>query len=227
VKSKVSSTDATYFRSRLSRWHVGRRRLFPWRDTDAPFEVLLAEVLLRRTQAKQVAVVFAPFLRRFPTPNALAAARPSRLRSVLGSLGLEWRTRALPRLARQLVRNHGGEVPADVQSLQSLDGVGPYVAAAVVVTAYGRRESPVDTNTARVAVRYFGLEIAGEARRSGQVASAVRELVSARSPRRSFEALMDFAAGVCRARNPRCAECPVRARCVLYRSAARYAAGVE
>lgn len=213
--------DAAYFKIRLRVWHRMRRRPFPWRDTDRPFPILLAELLLRRTQAQQVSRVFPAFLAAFPTPEALGAASKSSLRAILGSLGLEWRTDALPQLGRELTVEHGGGVPSQPTALLALTGVGPYVAAAVAIGAYGRLEVPVDTNTARVAIRFFGLRTTGEPRRSPLVRDAVAELISARRPRRSFEGLLDFAALVCRARTPQCSVCPVRTRCAAFRRMGR------
>ena len=70
------------FRSRLLRWGEDHRRSFPWRETDDPFRILIAEVLLQRSRGKTVATVYERLFARWPTAEALARARVDSIGSV-------------------------------------------------------------------------------------------------------------------------------------------------
>ena len=206
-----------YFRVRLVEWAESHRRLFPWRATEDPFAVLIAEIMLRRTRADQVIPVYQRFMARFPTPGALAGAEPQVVADTVRPLGLTWRVPAFQLLARVLTdaTNQQG-VPEDRGQLQELSGVGDYVAAAVRMFAFNLPDTLVDTNTVRVAARYFGFSYHAESRRNSEVRTAVARLHDRTQPRRSGQALLDFAALVCRARGPRCGECPMSVRCVYF-----------
>jgi A/G-specific adenine glycosylase len=204
---------ARFFRERILEWGRRHRRDFPWRDTTDPYAILIAEMMLRRTQARQVAPVYQEFLARFPTPQALATAPPDQVAALLQPLGLAWRVPAFQRMAGRLVEEHAGVVPCDRQALLSLPGVGDYVADAVRCLAFGKPVALVDANTVRVAGRYFGFPVNAESRRKKAVRQAVMQLVDLTVPRESNLALLDFAALVCRARHPLHELCPVADRC--------------
>ena len=177
------------------------------------YRVLVAEILLRRTQALQVEPVYERFLREFPGPRELARAAPDRIRELLAPLGLKWRAENMVRLAATLARMQDPAIPDNPDLLKRLPGVGDYVAAAVECFALNRAVPVVDTNTARVAARFFGIVPQGESRRDRGVQECLAQVVDPRSPREFNLALLDFAAMVCRARRPRCSDCPVSDIC--------------
>jgi A/G-specific adenine glycosylase len=126
----------------------------------------------------------------------------------------------LHRLARVVVHEHDGTVPADAADLEALPGVGRYTAGAVSTFAYERRAAVVDTNVARVLTRVFALDRA--ARRNGTEKPSERtlwDLAERLLPQRRRvvwefnQALMDLGARICTARSPRCPDCPVRPAC--------------
>lgn len=199
-------------RRRLLIWWGNNARQFPWRAESDPYSVLVAEIMLRRTQAKQVAPIYSRFLAAFPDARSLSIAGPERIRRLLRPLGLRWRAEDMVRLARAfrglvLRRN---EFPED---LAALPGVGPYVEAAVRCFSEGRAVAVVDTNSARVAARLFGIRSRGEPRRSPAIRAALQRLVDARRPKDVNWALLDLAATVCRASVPVCSCCPLDRVC--------------
>ena len=214
----MTRTDCriTMFRKNVLEWSRKSGRSFPWRVRSEPYRVLVAELMLRRTRAEQVVPVYEAFLDRFPDPSSLASAREEDVHDCLRPLGLAWRVPAFRLMARRLVQEYGGDVPRERTALLSLPGVGEYVARAVRCVAFDESEVLVDTNTVRVAGRYFGIEVHPESRRSKSVQEAVAQLVDHSRPRTSNLALLDFAAKICRPARPECAQCPVASGCTWW-----------
>jgi A/G-specific adenine glycosylase len=206
------------FRKRVILWASSGHRSVPWREPPEPYRVLVAELMLRRTRAPQVAPVFVRFVKRFRTVRSLAASSEREVATLLKPLGLRWRTPAFRRVAAELVKKHSGRVPEDKLALRALPGVGDYVANAVLAFAFDSPAILVDTNTVRLAARFFGFEYGPESRRNPTVRAAVAELFEPDTPRASAVAVLDFASLVCRARLPLCAQCPVVELCAYGRA---------
>jgi A/G-specific adenine glycosylase len=202
-----------FFRRELLNWWQREGRAFPWRETRDPYHVLIAELMLRRTRADQVVPVYSEFLWRYPTVFALASATPGELEALLYPLGLAWRMPAFRSVADVLLTRHGGVVPSEREALLSLPGVGDYVADAILSFAFDVPVAVVDTNTVRVAGRYLGFPIGGEARRRKTVISNVGHLIGRDQARSMNLAVLDLGSLVCRSRSPRCGICPVRRKC--------------
>ncbi len=126
------------FHAHLRAWGVEHQRIFPWRTTDNPFHILIAELMLRRTQARQVVPVYNQFIARYPDAQTLAGALPEEVARVLFPLGLAWRVPAFQQMARVLVAEHDGQVPTGYETLLALPGIGDYVASTVCSFALGR-----------------------------------------------------------------------------------------
>lgn len=204
----------------LLAWHVEHARTFPWRSS-SPFHILVAECLLHRTRASQVAPIYNAFVVRYPAPENLATADPAEVRKALAPLGLSWRIDLMIGMAQQIVTAHGGSVPDTRADLLALPGVGPYIADAVLCFGFQQPVALVDANTIRIAGRYlYAVEWKGDARRAQQVVRSVARLVDPARPVPTNYALLDFGALVCTARNPACGNCPVSQHC-LYRLAPR------
>jgi A/G-specific adenine glycosylase len=203
------------FAGTLLRWGAANRRSFPWRETREPFRILVAEVLLRRSRGRTVALAFEELFHRWPDAGFLARARVSSIRSVIRPLGLTSRAETLKALANAIVDR--GHVPRTLEELLKLPGVGPYAANATLAVAFGRRASVVDGVTARVYRRYFGLE----SNRPPSTDKALWEIVASTTPARGVRqwnwAVLDLAATVCMPTRPRCSECPLASSCSFTR----------
>ena len=205
-------------RAALRPWGAAHLRDFPWRRTTDPFLILLAELMLRRTRAAQVAPVYAAFTTRYPDARSLAAADAGDVAGALRPLGLTWRVPAFTAVARALVADHGGAVPASYAALAALPGVGDYVASAVCCFAYGQALPLVDTNTVRVAGRLVGRATHAGSRRHRWLRELLAELVDPEEPRAYHYALLDLAATICTPARPACPRCPLRGSCAIGRN---------
>ena len=209
--------DVDGFRAELLGWWAVRRRSFPWRDTRDPYALLVAEVLLHRTRAEQVAPLYRHLLQAYSTIDDLAAAAPADLHQLLKSAGLRWRVDLLHDMAQQLVTRFGSVVPSSAEELQSLPGVGGYISAAVRSFAFGIADVVLDTNTVRIVGRVFMIPVTDASRRSKRFRGVLEALLSPSHPREFNFALLDLAALICTARTPRCHICPVSDYCVYGR----------
>jgi A/G-specific adenine glycosylase len=197
------------FNDALWRWFASSGRRLPLREVADPWRILVAEVMSQQTQFGRALARAEAFCARFPSPAVLAAALPADAIRAWAGLGYNRRAVSLHRAAEEIVRLHGGAVPADVAALEGLPGVGPYTARAVAAQAFGVPVGPVDVNIARVLAR-----LAGGRPSRRHLQETADALVDARRPGRWVHAMMDLSALVCLPRGaPLCAECPIRAWC--------------
>lgn len=215
------ATDPQTVASSLLSWLDTHGRAFPWRAGAEPFEVLVAEILLRQTRAESVPPVLTALMRRCPHPEALALACEEDLKAIIAVLGFgNQRAAQLRALGVAIMADHGGVVPGAVEALRALPGVGAYTAGLVAATCFGSTTPAVDTNVARVLCRFYGLTPShAEARKSTNVWDAAAALSSARpdAAARLTWAAVDLAASVCTARSPDCPSCPLAAWCAFSR----------
>jgi A/G-specific adenine glycosylase len=208
-----------WFRHRLRIWFRDNHRSFPWRSKDrTPYEILIAEILLRRTKAETVARIYPIFLSRFPNFNSLAGARIGDLQRALKPLGL-WRqkTPILLTIARA-VKTNGGNLPTTRQGLEGLFHVGDYIASVILTTFHNQPEPFVDVNMARVVDRFFGPRKLVDIRYDPYLRAVAKRLVDVRVDSLLVNwAVLDFAALVCKAGRPRCEICPMKLHCVYFR----------
>lgn len=197
----------------LRSWGREHRRSFPWRMTDNPFHILLAELMLRRTQARQVVPIYTRFAALYPTAQALLKAPHEEVASLLFPLGLAWRVPAFQQVAHTLVDRYNGMVPQDYAALLSLPGVGDYVASAVCCFAFRQALPVIDTNTVRVAGRLFGVTTHAESRRQRPIRQLLSRLVDMDEPMIYNYALLDLAALICTPAHPQCNICPLLLFC--------------
>src|SRR2546427_10386018 len=121
----LSGSKAREFRRRLLLWSLDGRRSLPWRtDSRTAYEVLVAELLLRKTGMVTVRKVYDKFLERFPSPQELAKADVPEIAGVIKILGIADRARLLSEMGRQLMVNHYGKVPRSKAKLKKLSCVG-------------------------------------------------------------------------------------------------------
>lgn len=130
------------------------RPAIPLRHQD-PFTLLVAVVLSAQTTDAQVNKVTPALFDRAPAPAAMAALPETEILSLIRSCGLApGKARNIKRLAEAIVTDHGGVVPADLATLETLPGVGHKTASVVMTQAFGVPAFPVDTHIHRLAARW-------------------------------------------------------------------------
>ena len=180
-------------------------------DHANPFELLVATILSAQCTDERVNRVTPDLFRRWPDAAALAAADPDELEEVIRSTGFfRSKARSLLGMARGLVEHHGGEVPADMDALTSLPGIGRKTANVVLGTAFGQASGVVvDTHVARLS-RRLGLSGAKDAER---VERDLMEILPQSAWVGFAHRLILHGRRVCTARKPDCARCPLDPLC--------------
>ncbi|PYR57902.1 MAG: adenine glycosylase [Acidobacteria bacterium] len=202
------------FRSRLLAWYGRYGRDLPWRKTADPYHILVSEIMLQQTQVDRVLPKYAEWLDKYPSLGALAAAPDQEVTQTWYPLGYNIRPRRLQTIAREAVARYGGELPSDEATLRSFKGIGAYTAGAIRSFAFRERAAILDTNVARVLFRIF----VGQGNpKSHAMKRHLWRLSEAMVPQRHVfdfnQALMDFGAMICVARQPKCLVCPMAKGC--------------
>jgi A/G-specific adenine glycosylase len=207
-------------------WYTadGRAHL-PWRHTRDPYAILVSEIMLQQTQVERVLPKYQEFLRRFPTLAALAAAPLAEVITAWAPLGYNVRAVRLHEIARQAVDTCGGALPATLEGLLALKGIGRYTAGAVACFAFGLDVATVDTNIRRVLWRLFrGIEPSawpGGERNARELLALAQWALPSEHAYDWQQALMDLGATICVSGRPACERCPLRECCAAYAETAR------
>ncbi|HWC82031.1 MAG TPA: A/G-specific adenine glycosylase [Pseudonocardiaceae bacterium] len=197
-------------------WFAENARELPWRRPDcSAWGVLVSEIMLQQTPVARVEPIWHEWMNRWPVPSALAAATQGEVVRAWGKLGYPRRALRLHEAAGAIADRHDDIVPADVDELLALPGIGAYTARAVAAFAYRRRAAVVDTNVRRVVARaVHGAGDAGPPSTNRDLADVEALLPERDEPAAAFSAaLMELGQVICTARTPRCADCPIVAGC--------------
>lgn len=198
-------------RDDLLAWGEAHLRDLPWRQTRDPWAVLVSEVMAQQTRVDRVVPYYRTFLERFPDAASCAAAPLAEVLRLWSGLGYNRRAVNLHRCAIAVVDRHDGKVPAELNALQALPGIGPYTARAVLAFAFEQRVGVVDTNVGRVLARWCGRRLT-----TREAQAAADALVPAERAWIWNQALMELGGTACGRRRPDCDRCPVQAGCAWH-----------
>ena len=204
----------------IEKWFASNQRSLPWRASYDPYLVWVSEVMLQQTRMEVVLGYFDRFLERFPDLPSLAASSEEEVLTAWSGLGYYRRARMLREGAIVAMERFGGVLPAAVEELQSLPGIGRYTAGAITSIAHGTPAPIVDGNVARVLSRLLGIEEpVGSAALMRRAWTESEKLVALSADPRMFnQGLMELGALVCKPQRPVCEACPVISDCVAFRT---------
>ncbi len=167
----------------------GRAHL-PWRSNPAPYRVLVSEIMLQQTQVDRVIPKFNQWMKQFPTVTALANAQTRDVLAAWQGLGYNSRALRLQRAAQAIVKDYKGKVPQTRAELESLPGIGPYTAGAVLAFAYNQPEAFIETNIRRVFIHHFFGNRGAIA--DSELLPIILEMLDTKKPAQWYGALMDY-----------------------------------
>jgi A/G-specific adenine glycosylase len=209
----ISKKRIRTFRERAVKYyHDEGRKELPWRQTNDPWEILLAEILLRKTTARQAESIYEEVSRL--SPEELRDFPIEKLESLLKPLGIHKERTRLLKLVGQQVSEAGMEALSEWNFLISLPGVGRYAASMVLSTAFGEPKPGMDRNMIRVLERVFSIESEKARPHTDRELWEAAEVLMPEENASAYNwGILDIAAAVCKPRDPICAECPLTDIC--------------
>ena len=195
----------------------GRKNL-PWQHDTNPYRVWVSEIMLQQTQVKTVIPYFDNFMQSFPNVQALAKADQDTVLKHWSGLGYYARARNMHKAAKMVCDDFSGKFPDNLESMQSLSGIGRSTAAAILSISSNQKEAILDGNVKRVLSRVFAVE--GWPGKS-DVLKKLWILAEETTPNTRnadyTQAIMDLGATLCTRSKPRCDDCPLKSDCLAFR----------
>jgi A/G-specific adenine glycosylase len=209
------------FSKQLIQWHTKHgRHGMPWQSITDPYAVWVSEIMLQQTQVATVQDRYPKMMKRFPSVAHLARADIDEVLAEWSGLGYYSRARNLHACAKQVVSQYQGQFPSDPLALEGLSGIGRSTAGAIAAFAFQVRAPILDANVKRVLARLFGI---GDALQEKKVTDTLWQLATELLPSSPkdmpvyTQALMDFGATWCTAKQPVCltqkTQCPFERSC--------------
>ena len=192
---------------KLLLWYSKNKRLLPFRKTNDPYKIWLSEVMLQQTKVNTVIPYYKRWLKRYPTLQSASEARTDSLLKLWEGLGFYRRAKNLHKTSKILINKYKGKLPNDFKKLKELPGVGDYTANVLLALIYNRPHIAIDGNVKRIFNRLFVKDIdknlkSFQTARNGDLA----------------EALMEYGALICKAKDPKCTECKLKKNCNYFLS---------
>jgi A/G-specific adenine glycosylase len=209
------------FSKQLIQWHKKHgRHGMPWQSITDPYAVWVSEIMLQQTQVATVLERYPKMMKRFPSVAHLARADIDEVLAEWSGLGYYSRARNLHACAKQVVTQYQGKFPPDPLELESLSGIGRSTAGAIAAFAFQVRTPILDANVKRVLARLFGIRGALQEKKVTDSLWQLAAELLPRSPKNMpvyTQALMDFGATWCSAKQPVCltkkSQCPFESAC--------------
>lgn len=237
MRKSLSKEISFGFLKNLNHWYVVTQRKLPWRKNPQPYSVWISEIMLQQTQVKTVVPYFNRFLLKFPNVKTLASAKLENVLAHWSGLGYYKRAIQLHQCAKIISKDPMG-FPHTREKLESLPGIGPYTAGAILSIAWNQAEPILESNVKRVLTRLVGYfqDSQTKLRRSekserfafithtklqNQLWSLATDIVRRGfahgfEPRNINQSLMELGALLCTPQNPQCAICPVNEYCISF-----------
>jgi endonuclease III len=174
-------------------------------DFKTPFQLLIATILSAQCTDKRVNMVTPALFKRYPTPAALAAARPEELEDMIKSTGFfRNKAKSLIGMATAVAEEHAGRIPNEMDALVKLPGVGRKTANVILGNAFDKNEGVVvDTHVTRLSQR-LGLTKQTDA---VKIEQDLMKLFPREEWTMLSHLLIEHGRQICEARRPKCEEC--------------------
>jgi len=200
----------------LKKWYLENRRIFPWRGSPTPYEVLVSEFMLHQTGASVVIPYFERWMKRFPTLQALSEASKEEVIKAWEGLGYYARARNLHTAAITLMQEFKGMIPDRREDLLKIKGIGPYTVGAILSFAFKKKAAAVDGNVQRVLSRYFLIEEdLGKSLTRKKIWEIAENLLPEEESWIITEGLIELGAMICTS-TPKCLSCPLKQSCQAF-----------
>ena len=216
---RITKKSIHYFQERILDWFEQNRRTFPWRKPGiSSYKKVIAEVLLQRTKAETIAKFYTIFLKKYPSWDSIHKTRLSTLEKTLIPIGLNrQRSVLLKKLAKEMTKLNG-RLPKTKEEIERLPFAGQYITNAILQYVYHIPAPLLDVNMSRVLERYFGPRKLSDIRYDPYLQDLSRKVVNHEDAKKINWGILDFAAAICIANNPKCNICILKKKCADFNS---------
>jgi A/G-specific adenine glycosylase len=177
------------FRRKILGFYARHGRNLPFRQTDDPYKIAVAEIMLQQTQVERVSDKYLAWIKKWPDWKSLSKATNRQLLSAWSGLGYNRRALYLGQMARSVIDRFNGRLPDNPELLRALPGIGPYTANAILIFAFNKPLVAIDTNIRRAIIHELNLPPHTSKSELEQIAY---ELLPKRRSRDWHNALMDY-----------------------------------
>lgn len=216
--SKVNNPS---FADKVLAWFDTHGRTgLPWQQEITPYRVWVSEIMLQQTQVKTVIPYFNTFMESFPTVEHLANAEQDDVLKHWSGLGYYARARNMHAAAKAVRDDYNGTFPTDIDTIQTLKGIGRSTGAAILSIANNQAEPILDGNVKRVLSRVFAVEgWSGKSAVLKKLWTLAEQTTPTTRNADYTQAIMDLGATLCTRSQPQCDKCPLVADCIAYADA--------
>ena len=206
------------FQKKLLVWYSKNNRNFPWRNSKKFYNIIIAEIMLQKTNAEKVEKIYPDFIKKYPDFYALSKASNNSLKEEFKYLGLQnQKTPILKDLAKKVINMPRNEFFHNKNDLLQIKGIGEYIANAVMCFVFNKRVPIVDSNIIRILERVFNIKSSKKNARSDiEIWKNMEKLLPEDNFKDFNYALLDFAALICTFYNPKCDECFLTKDCFFF-----------
>lgn len=205
--------------NKLVSWYEQNKRDFPWRKDNNPYHIWISEIMLQQTTTEAVIPYFNRFINTYSDIESLSKASLDDVYKLWEGLGYYRRAKHILETANIIVDQYNGMFPSEYKDILALKGIGEYTAGAISSIAFLKPIPAVDGNVLRIFSRYELIKdnIALPATQK-YIRNRVKDYLSNVNPSSFNQALMDLGAKICRPKNPKCNECPIKDNCQAYQN---------
>lgn len=196
-------------------WYQKHKRSLPWRThrnaKDRDYKVLISEFMLQQTKVSTVIPYFNKFYKKFPNINSLAKARITSVLKLWEGLGYYRRARNLHLTSKILNKDFDSSLPADINQLKNLPGIGDYTASAIMAIAKNKSFIGIDGNVKRVLSRIFAIQ-----QNKDFIKNIEKKIITMKVSKNCsdlMQGIMEIGALLCRPKKPDCQKCPIQKYC--------------
>lgn len=188
----MTKKDRQFVRRVRAFYRTHGRDHLPWRQTTDPYRILVSEIMLQQTQVNRVIPKYQKFVIRFPSVRALARAPLGYVLMEWQGLGYNRRAKYLRECAVVIMNEWHGKFPTTYQELQTLPGIGPYTAGAIMAFAYNTPVPIIETNIRTVYLQHYFQN--KQAVSNAELLAVIERTLPKKSVRSWYAALMDYGA---------------------------------
>ncbi|MBQ3576371.1 MAG: endonuclease III [Coprobacter sp.] len=182
---------------------------------ETPFQLLIAVILSAQCTDKRVNMITPALFEAYPSPEVLAVASPDAVFELIRSVSYpNNKAKHLVGMAKKLLSDFNGEVPSDIDKLQTLPGVGRKTANVIAAVVFNKEAMPVDTHVFRVSNR---IGLTNNSKTPLQTEKTLVKYIPGELLPIAHHWLILHGRYVCKARKPDCLNCGIKEWCKSFK----------